>query len=155
MKSIKQINIKNRLYYFFNGMTNTKNFDSNLINIDKISFKSTNTVIYNIKYITINIDSETPLYLSFNNTDGYIKESNRDKYLIFASTDKNKKVLEKYTELWNEIKNQNEIINGGEPIKYKKDFMKIRCESDGGLPLGKISSNCGIIIVYINVCMNL
>ena len=34
-------------------------------------------------------------------TDGYIKESNGKKYLIFASTDKNKEVLTKYTELWN------------------------------------------------------
>ena len=32
--------------------------------------------------------------------------------LIFASTDKNKKVLKKYIELWNEIK----TTNGGEPI---------------------------------------
>ena len=29
--------------------------------------------------------------------DGYIEENNENKYLIFASTDKNKKVLEKYT----------------------------------------------------------
>ena len=36
-----------------------------------------------------------------------------------------KKVLEMYTKLWNEI-NQIETINGGKPIKYKKDFMKIR-----------------------------
>ena len=47
--------------------------------------------------------------------DGYIgKECNGDKYLVFASTDKNKKVLKKYTELWNEIRNQIEIINSGE-----------------------------------------
>ena len=46
----------------------------------------------------VNIDSENPLYLIFNNVDGYIiEESNEDKYLIFASTNKNKKVLEKYT----------------------------------------------------------
>ena len=31
MKSIKEINIKNRTYYFFNDMINTKNFDSNLM----------------------------------------------------------------------------------------------------------------------------
>ena len=32
--------------------------------------------------------------------DGYIeKESNRNKYLTFASNEKNKKVLEKYTNL--------------------------------------------------------
>ena len=44
--------------------------------------------------------SENSLYHIFNNVDVYIKESNQDKYLIFASTDKNKKVLEKYAKLW-------------------------------------------------------
>ena len=29
-----------------------------------------------------------------------------DKYIIFASTDKNKKVLKKYTKIWNETENQ-------------------------------------------------
>ena len=57
-----------------------------------------------------------------------------DKYLIFASTDKNKEALEKYTELCDEIKNQIETINGGKPIKYKKDFMRIGFESDDDLP---------------------
>ena len=50
----------------------------------------------------------------------YIEEIDGDKYLIFTSKDKNKEVLEKYTELWDEIKNQMETINGGEPIKHKK-----------------------------------
>ena len=103
MRSDKQINIKNCLYYFFNDMINFKNFDSNLLSIYKISFKSTDAVIYNIRHITtksldhVNIDEENPLYLVFNNIDGYIEESNEDKYLIFASTDKNKEVLKKYT----------------------------------------------------------
>ena len=50
----------------------------------------------------------------------------------------NKEVLEKYTGFWNVIKNQIETINGGETITFKKDFIKIRFESDDDLPLGKI-----------------
>ena len=77
--------------------------------MDKISFKSSDAVIYNIKYITmkslnyVNIDSENPPYLIFNNVDGYLEESNGGKYLDFASTDKNKEVLKMYTEFWDEI----------------------------------------------------
>ena len=37
MENIKQINIKNHAYYFFNDMINIKNFDSSLLKIDKIS----------------------------------------------------------------------------------------------------------------------
>ena len=118
--------------------------------MDKI-FKSTAVVIYNIKHITMksldhaNIDCESFLYLVFNNVGEYIiKESIKDKYLVFSYTDKKKETLEKYTKLLNEIKNQIETINGGKPIEYKKDFKKIRFESHDDLSLGKVFS---IIIV--------
>ena len=39
MITIREINIKDFPYYFLNGMTNIKNFDSNLLNIKKISFE--------------------------------------------------------------------------------------------------------------------
>ena len=51
MGNIKQVNIKNRTYYFFNDMINIKNFDSNLLKIEKKSYK--NIDIYYIGYITI------------------------------------------------------------------------------------------------------
>ena len=40
MGNIKQVNIKNRTYYFFNNMINIKDFDSNLLKIDKTSYKN-------------------------------------------------------------------------------------------------------------------
>ena len=67
MGYIKEINIKNKKFFFFNGMINIKDFDSNLLKIDKKSYK--NIGIYNIGYITIkklddyeNIYSVNPLY---------------------------------------------------------------------------------------------
>ena len=106
MGNNKQINIKNRTYYFFNDMINVKDFDPSSIKIDKESYK--NIGIYNIGYIIVkgisdceNINSVNPLYLMIGEADGYIEEeSNGNKYLTFASTDKNKNVLEKYTKLW-------------------------------------------------------
>ena len=58
MRSIKKINIKNLTYYFLNDMNfddmiNIKNFNPNVLNIDKISFKSTDNVIYNIRTLFI------------------------------------------------------------------------------------------------------
>ena len=51
MKTLRQTNIKNRQNYFFNDMTNIKNFDPSLLSIDKISFeKNTDCVIYEIEY---------------------------------------------------------------------------------------------------------
>ena len=39
MRNIKQINIKNWTYYFFNDEINIKDFDSNLLKIDKNRIK--------------------------------------------------------------------------------------------------------------------
>ena len=35
MGNIKEIYVKNRTYYFFNGMISIEDFDSNLLKIDK------------------------------------------------------------------------------------------------------------------------
>ena len=124
MRNIKQINIKNFTYYFFNYMINIKDFDSSLLKIDKKSHK--NIGIYNIGYITIkkindqeNINSLNSLYLIIGEEDGYIEcslteENKGNRYLIFGSTDKNKEILTKYTELWDKLKHPIKKINGGE-----------------------------------------
>ena len=79
MGNIKQINIKNHTYYFFNDMINIKDFDSSLIKIDKKYYK--NIGIYNIGYTTIkkiddyeNINSVNPLYLIIGKADEYIEK---------------------------------------------------------------------------------
>ena len=95
MGNTKEINIKNRTYYFFN-VANNKNI-----------------VIYNIGYITIkniddyeNIYSVNPMYLMIGEVIGYIEENHGNKYLVFDSSDKNKEVLKKYKELWDGIKSK-------------------------------------------------
>ena len=130
MKTLKQLNVRNHQNYFFNSMANIKNFDPNFI--DQILFQSTDCVIFKT------LDSSNSLYLVFNNIDAYIEENNENKYLAFALTGNNKEALENYTNLCDEIKNEIETIREIEPIKYEKDFMKIRFESDDDLPLGKI-----------------
>ena len=79
MINIRQINIKNRTYYFFNDMINFEDFDSNLLKIDKKSYK--NIDICYIGHITIKsisdyniINSVNPLYFIIGEIYGYIKE---------------------------------------------------------------------------------
>ena len=71
--------------------------------------------------------------------------------MIFASTDKNKEALGNYTELWNEIKDQIEIISDVRPTEYKKGFMKIKFKSNDDLPLGKILNIPVCVIVAKSV----
>ena len=161
MGTIKQINIKNRTYYFFNDIINLKNFESNLLKIDKKSYKNIGT--YNIGYITIkksddckNIYCMNPLYFLINHASGYIKEENENKYLIFDSmefhsTNESKKILKKYTDVWNGVKNEIKTINGGKEHDYEKNYMKIKFNLDDDLPLNKPLKFYSMIIVIRSV----
>ena len=108
-------------------MINIRNLDSNLLKIDKKSYK--NIYIYYIGYITVkdhvNIHSVNCFYFTINEADGYIEEKKENKYLIFVPTNKNKGLLTKYTEPWNEIKNIIETMKG-KPGEFEKEFRKIK-----------------------------
>ena len=113
-----------------------------MIKIDKKSYK--NIGIYYIGYITmkdsdnVKINSVNPLYLIIGELDGSIEENNGNKYLIFTSTDKNKKVLEKYAKLLDEIKYHVQTINASKSGEYDKDYLIIKFSSSDDLPLNEI-----------------
>ena len=152
MGTIKQINIKNRTYYFYNDIIDLENFDSSLLKLDKKSYKDIS--IHNIGYITIlkianckNIYSMNPLYLRITHASGYIEEENENKYLIFDSRElhsvglrsinKNKELLKKYNNVFNEIRVEIKEINSDD-CDYEKDYIKIKFNSDDNLLLNKL-----------------
>ena len=59
MRDEKKINTINYPYHTLNTKISTKNFDLNLLSIDKLSFKNADGAIYNTKYITMqSLESE-------------------------------------------------------------------------------------------------
>ena len=116
-------------------MINIKNFHSNLLNIDKKSYKDID--IYYIGYIIIkkfddfeNIHSVNPLYLIIHSTTGHFKGKSDKKYLILDSTDK-------YKEVFSEVRSANKTLNGGKELFCKKNYAKIGINTDDHLPLNK------------------
>ena len=87
---VKDIDIKNDTYYFFNDIINVKLFHPNNIKIDERSYK--NVLIYytgcvTIKYLRyVKINSVNLLYLIFIKLNGYIEEINKIKYLKLVPT---------------------------------------------------------------------
>ena len=141
MEVIKQINIKNQTYYFYNDIIDLKDFDARLLKIDKKSNKDIG--IYNIGYITKkkiddckNINSVNPLYLNITQANGYIEEKAVNKYLVFDSTDENKELIKKYNDVFNGIRDKIKEGNSNE-CDYEKDYMKIKFNLDDDLPLNK------------------
>ena len=98
MGKVKELNIKNQTYYFFNDMIDIRNFQTNLLKIDKKLYKDFD--IYYIGYITIkniddyeNIHSVNPLHLVIHSAIGYFKEKNGEKYLTIDPIEKYEKVF--------------------------------------------------------------
>ena len=152
MGTIKQIYIKNETYYFYNDIIDIKTFDSNMLKLDKKTYK--NLDIYNIGYVTIgygyDINSVNPLYLLIDNAYGYIEEINGDKYLVFDDTYENKELLERYDDVFNGIMDKIKKIDD-DWLAYSKDYMKIKFNSDDNLPLNKPLQfyNMSVTIRYV------
>ena len=127
MGKVKQINIKNRTYYFYNDQINLKDFDARLLKVDKKDYSEID--IYYIGYVTFkriancnNINSVNSLYLMINERIGHFEEKNENKYLALDDVDENKEVSKKYKKVWDGVKKDIETINGGKRIKYWKGF---------------------------------
>ena len=86
MGSIKEINLKERTYYFYNDIIDIKTFDSKNLKLDKKTYKDLD--IYNIGYVTIkkighgyDVNSVNPLHLRTDNASGYIEEKGSNKFI--------------------------------------------------------------------------
>ena len=123
MGQYKQLNIKNQTYYFFDDMIDIRNFQSNLLKMDKKPYKDID--ICYISYIIMkkfndceHIYSVNTLYLIINSATGYFKGKNGEKCLIISMS-------EKYEEVFSEILSEIKTINGRKELFYEKNMPKL------------------------------
>ena len=120
---IKDTDIKNHRYYFFDDIINIKNFDPNNIKIDGKSYQ--NILIYYIEYVTIKdskymrMNSVNHLYLIFSKVNGYFEEVNVKKYLTLVPANESKEKIKKYKELWSKIRDLMKLITKKKMIIIK------------------------------------
>ena len=157
----KQLNIKNKSYYFYNDLINLSNFSMNNLKLDKETWKDVD--IYYIGYVDKNkpedwcVNSVNPLYLMINKVFCFVGEKSGVKHL---KIDKGSKKLEdSILSIWNKvfsgIKYKIKKINHkcelqeckGFPeceklseckVDYDGDFDKIRFISNDNLPIRKL-----------------
>ena len=72
-----------------------------------------------------------------NEVIGHFEEKYENRYLVLDDVDENKEVSKKYEGIWYGIKNDTEMVNGGERVEYGKDLKKTRFESNDDLPMNK------------------
>ena len=101
----RQLNIKNRSYYFYNDLINVLNFEASDLKLDKKTWKELD--IYYIGYVDKDkpaewkVNSANQLYLIINRFHRIVLEKNGNKFLTI---DKRDSVLKKYGQVFNVIK---------------------------------------------------
>ena len=148
MKVTGQLNMKDKEGYFFNDMINVNNFDPGLLYVNRTAVDH-DFIVYYIKYVK-NLNKIDNLCIVFNDLDIVFRKSGKDKYLIFSSTEKNKTMLENYTELFDEIAEQIESMSD-DKVKYCKDIMRIKFKTSDDLIFNKIINIPVCVIVISSV----
>ena len=153
MAITKEMNIKNRTYYFYNDLIKFFDFDPNMLKLDKKTFKGIdiNYIGYVTKKEECKINSANPLYLLIYKIDGFIEEKRGNKYLNIAFTYNKDEVLKKCKEVLSGIKSCLGKINDNKSGEYGKGYMKIKFNSDDKLPLNKELKFLSVTIIIRSV----
>ena len=154
MGEIKQINIKNRTYYFYNDIIDLDEFDGSKIKVDKKNFNDIDIYYLGYEYkkkITEcnEINSVNPLYLNTKDTKGQFVKGKSDNVwylIIFGDAD----VLRKFANIWKSIRAKIEE-NTGDIVQYDKDYMRIKFESNDNLPTDNIVNMHQVTIIIRSV----
>ena len=139
---IKSLGIKNKTSYDSDNICYINDFDVNSLEIAKKELR----IGVNIYYTrcALNLDDGTiiPLYFIINLLIGYIEEieGSSDKYLVVASSVRNKNIISVLDMVWASIEDK---INPGIKIK---DYDKFRFNSDINLPLNSITEFRSLLI---------
>ena len=130
MGNVKQINIKNQTYYFYNDQINWKDFDSRLLTVDKKNYNKID--IYYIGYVTVkkiaycnNINSVNLLYLRINELIGHFEEKNENKYLVLDDVNENKKFQRNMKKFEKVLKKKLKRLMVAKKLNMGKIFKKL------------------------------
>ena len=153
MGEIKEVNIKNRTYYFYIDIIDLVEFDGSKIKVDKKFLNDIGIYYlgyeYKKKITESNVtNSVNPLFLNIKDMKGKSKKGKVDnvRYLIiFGYAD----VLRKFVNIWTSIRTKIEKNTGG-IVQYDKDYMKIKFESNDNLPIDNIVNMHQVTIIIRN-----
>ena len=139
METIKEINIKNRTYYFYNDIINLDEFNESKIKVDKKDFNDID--IYYLRYEHKKkisecnvINSINSLYLRIINLNGQFEKGKDDAWCLIISYKDD--VYEKLKDIFEGIKKKI-TEKTWDAVEYDNDYMKIKFESNNNFPTDK------------------
>ena len=150
MGELRQINIKNRSYCFYNDIIDFHEVDESEIKIDKKDFNDIDIYYLGYGYKTeiteCNvINSVNPLYLRIRDMRGQF-EKGKDDNVWYLTIFGDANILRKFANI---LKSVRAIIeeNTDDIVQYDKDYMKIKFESNDNLPTDNIINMHQVTII--------
>ena len=95
-----RLDIENKSSYDFMNMTNINDFDPKLLLMNEITTFSSGSTMFELSYCE---EGNTP-HIVFNDIECIFRKCGVFRYLVFCETEKNKKLLKRYTNIIDEIK---------------------------------------------------
>ena len=150
METIKEINIKNRVYYFSNDIISLDEFDESKIKVDEKDFNVID--IYCLGYDHKKkisecnvINSVNPLYLRIINMNGQFKKGKDDAWCLVISDkdDVYKKLVDVLESIKNKIREKTWDV-----VEYDIDYINIKFESNNIFPTDK-DGNIHVVTIII------
>ena len=143
-----KVNLNNKKYNFI---------DKNTVDLFSISYGSINVnrkdhmgiKFYYTDYIYLDDDDidVTPLHLTVNDVYGYFQENNHKKYFNIDTFYNNKKILQRYSLFWDDVKDHIEKVGGSPSSKYAKDNTTIKFDTKHTIPINKVlKSNITLLL---------
>ena len=128
-------------------MTNVNDFDPKLLLINEIITFNSGSTMFEISYEK---ESNTP-YTIFNDIECFFRTIGINKYSKFCEPQKNKKMLENYTKIIDELRDQILFITEQNSFIMGKDFARIKFKTSDELPCNK-KINFSVCVISL-VCL--
>ena len=151
MKTVKRLNIPDKLGYFFMNMTNINDFDLELLMIDDFAIFKYGSIMFDI----VCCEGNNAPHIVFNNIECIFRKSGVFSYLIFCESDKNKEMLDKYIKVIDKIKEEILFLTidkdeiGDDLFVMGRDFMKFKFQTDDKLPYNE-KINIPVCVISIS-----
>ena len=131
---IRSLEVKDKTNYDLDNIGHIDDFDVNSLRITKKESRIGANIYYTRCALNSDDDTIIPLHFLIVRLIGFIEEidGSNDKYLVAASSLRNKKIIEALDKLWSSIKDK---INASIKQKY---YDKFRFNSDLDLPVNTI-----------------
>ena len=136
---LKEINNKNRTFYYFDDIIKTEDFDFDNILLDEKSYE--NILVYDISYKIL--IGEKSLHISFDKTDGSIRVYYGTRYLVLSGPEKYGAIYDRSRYLLGQIRGITYVIS--------HNYARIKIDSYDPLPLEKTLSLHNVIILIKSI----